>query len=101
VGGDIKNAHVRVAQQGIEIVGDARGWKIGVAPRAGALEIAGANRNDAEAIARIGVEMRRADAARADERDRRATVARHRRTIGQVRRFDLRRSLGDQRVVVR
>ena len=69
---------------------------MGVAARAGAIEIARADRNDVEAVARIGVEMRPADAARADQRDRDATVARHRRTIGKVRRFDLRRGLGDQ-----
>ena len=44
--------------------------------------------------------MRRADPACANERNRNVTIARHRRTIGKVRRLDIRRCLGDERIVV-
>ena len=50
-----------------------------VASRRGPLEIARADGDDVQAIARIGVEMRGADAARADKRNRLFTVARRRR----------------------
>ena len=93
MGGEVEDADVRVAQQRVEIVGDARAREMGVAARTGALEIARADGDDVEAMARVGLEMRRADPARADKRDRYATVARHRRTIGKLRRFDLRRGL--------
>ena len=86
VGRDVENPQARVAEQGLEIVGDARLREIRVAPRLGALKIARADRHDVEPMARVSVEMRAADAARADESDRRASVARHWRTIGQVRR---------------
>jgi hypothetical protein len=40
MGGEIENAHIRIAQHGIEIVSDARAGETGVAARAGAPEIA-------------------------------------------------------------
>ena len=100
MGGEVEDADVRVTQQRVEIVSDARVREMGVAARAGALEIARANGDDVEAIARVSLEMRCADPARADERDRLLTVARHWRTIGKLRRLDLRRSLGDQSIIV-
>ena len=101
VSGDVENPYARILQQGLKIAGDAGAREIGVASRLGALNVARADRNDVQPIARVGVKMRAADPARADERDRHASVARHRRTIGQVRRFRFRHGLRDQRVVVR
>jgi hypothetical protein len=100
MGGEVENTDVWIAQHGIEIVGDARVREMGVAPRSGALEIARADGDHAQAIARIGVEMRAADAACANKRNRGAAVARHRRTIRQVRRFDLGSGLGHKSIVV-
>ena len=100
VGRDVENPQARILQQGLEIVGDARAREIGVATRLRALKIARADRHDVKPMARVSVEMRGADPARADESDRHASVARHWRTIGQVRRRRLRRGLGDQRVVL-
>ena len=100
MGGEIEDAQVRIAQHGIEIVRNARDWEMDAAAHPGALEIARADDDHVQAMTRIGVEMRRADATRADQRDGDATVARHRRTVRKVGRFDLRCSLGDQRVVV-
>ena len=100
VSGDVEDPHVRVAQHGIEIIGDARAGKIGFAPRTRALKIGRADDDHVEAIARIGFEMRTADAACADQRNRRAAILRHRRTIGQVGRFNFDRRFGDQSIVV-
>ncbi len=74
VGSEIENAHIRIAQQGVEIVGDARVREMGVASRPGALEIARADGDHVQAVTRVGVEMRAADAACADERNRRAAI---------------------------
>ena len=101
VGRDVENPQARILQEGLKIAGDARLREIRVATRLCALKIARADRHDLEPMARVSVEMRAADAAGADESDRCASVARHWRKIGQVRRLRLRRGLGDKRVVVR
>jgi hypothetical protein len=95
VGCEIENTHVWVAQKGIEIIGDAGAGKIGLASGVRTSKIARADRDDVQATVCIGVEMRAADAAGANQRDRDATVARHRRVIRKVRRFNLDCRLGD------
>ena len=59
MGGEIEHAHIRIAQHGIEIVRNARVREMGGAARPGALEIARADDDHVQAMARIGVEMRR------------------------------------------
>src|ERR1700690_4433206 len=100
MGGEVEDAHVRIAHHRTENVSDARARKMGGASRTGALEIARTDRDDIEAMPRIGFEMRPTNAACADERDRLVVVARHRRTIGKVRRFYLGNGLGHQSIVV-
>ena len=100
MGGEVEDADVWVAQQSVEIVSDACVREMSVAARAGALKIARADGDHVQAIARVSLEMRGADPARADERDRLLPVARHRRTIGKLWRFDLRRMPCDQSIIV-
>ena len=71
-----------------------------VAPRLGPRQRAVADHRDVEAGRAVGGEMRRRDAAGADERDARPVGPRQRRPVGQVRRRHLGRGRRLQRVGV-
>ena len=99
--GDVENRDAGIAENPFKVVRRfGRGEKC-VAPRAGPRQIARADREDVQSVGAVGVEVRRADPAGADERDADRTVSRHRRQIGQVGRRRLDRRLGGQRVIAR
>ena len=105
-------SHVRVGRQvddldpGIpdrlfEVVRRVSPRKESVAARARARRITRANHENVQSIGAVGVEVRCADPAGADERDADRTVLWHRREIGQFGRWRFGGRMSRQRVVAR
>ena len=97
---DVDDLDVVAGERAGDVVGRLGGGEELVAPRLGPGERAVADHRDVEARRAVGGEMRRGDAAGADQRDPRPVGPRQRRPVGQVGRGDLGGGRGLQRVGV-